>query len=521
MNALQLIQAAVEPSSGDRPLLDVFLHTLETTHKKPLVFRTRDFVFRLRTCLDHDSKLGHMNNLVVETKYKNDIPVTYEIEFIDHVLSPKPSHVNNPETDEIKVFNKTRRSFAPFTIHAAKSPQDLLAQVFREIVDYYEAKDQGPVIRVAHAATEPPAENHIKTVFERLLRMFPTVTEGEGYKHVTPDIVGWREHNTDLFLSVLADRTAPKATLHLYKTAPGYAVEVSTGPLHSDPVLDITSATSHADMLGQALTFYRNHLKSKHVQAAAEPGSEVTGTERGFRGAAKLVESKTRPEPDGSAAWLRRVNVGARKVDIAVTNNLATIFNTKNLIPVLIEVVYSDVTGVDAWNKLRRTFTFNARTGTVSMGNVAVPGSDDPARMLRSILSTYVKHVNMFAHGAVEPQEHSIGEDFLVLVRKFNHTHTAPVTFRGDTFQIKSKHGYDHDDKDLYLRSISVASAERVYFVNLQGYQSGSIRELVRIHENSNPQPVKPKTFMTSKGPADLLQQILAFVYNAEHSAKA
>lgn len=124
---------------------------------------------------------------------------------------------------------------------------------------------------ITGAATEPQNDNHIKMVFERLLRMFPTAMEGEGYKHVTTDIVGWREHNTDMFLAVLGDRTAPKATLHLYRTAPGYAVEVSTGTHTADPVLDITTATTPADMLKQALVFYRDHLRSRHVQAATEP----------------------------------------------------------------------------------------------------------------------------------------------------------------------------------------------------------------------------------------------------------
>lgn len=453
--------AAAEPTRS-WSLGNDFIKLVQTFNKPepaPVKFKGVDFVVT-----SHRSHLRLPEDRTITVAVKSGT-----VDSVDYYVTQQG--YRDPALNEcVNIRHGHRSGPGPIAhnITASNGPSDLLKQ----ILSYAHDNEQRHAEAGVHASAEPPTYNHIKTVFERLLRIFPTSMEGEGYKHVTPDIVGWREHNTDMFLAVLADRKAPKATLHLYSTAPGYAVEVSTGPLHSDPVLDITSATTPADMLKQALAFYRNHLKSnhiksKHVQAAVEPGSEITGTERGFRGAAQLILSKATTE-GSSNPRLRRVAVGSRTVDISVAESTATIFNARNLIPLIIEVVYSDVTAVNTWNQLRRTFTYNSKTGTVNMGKVVVPGSPDPAKMLKSMLSTYVKHVNLFAHGAAEPETDPQESDLVRLytawalpigsgaVKQLQHAgHTFTV------FKPRRARAQAHDD------CVTLRHGDRVFYALL------------------------------------------------------
>lgn len=528
MNALALIRAATEPTRVERPLHVVFTDTLEALHKQPVVFRTKHCVFRVHTRRDYDPGLGHLNDFRIIVNHNTDLPVEYGVEFHD-------STITRTGVDEIQIFNKTRKSFAPIRIPEARNPNDLLARCLRAILNYY--GDTGPdrVSRATHAATEPTRSSPVGDDFVKLVQTFdkpaPAPVKFKGVDFVVTSHNSQFRRPEDRTITV-AVKSGTVDSMDYYVCLQGYhdpALDECINVRHgrrSGPgpiVRRICTSEGPADLLKQILSYVHDN-EQRHaeagVHAAAEPGSEVTGTERGYRDACQLIMKQIDARGE-SASWLKRVAVGSHKVDIAVVESTDTIFNPKNLIPLVVDVVYSDVTSTNTWNQLRRTFTYNTKTNTVNMGNVVVPGSPDPARMLKSMLSTYVKHVNLFAHGAAEPTEHTIGADFIVLARKFERPKPTAVKFKDADFVVTAHSKFGAIDRLPQHRTIIVAAQPGTpdsadYCVNLQGYRDEAIRECVAVHSNTRNTSVLVKRFYTSSGPTNLLQQIMAYVHSEE-----
>lgn len=138
------------------------------------------------------------------------------------------------------------------------------------------------------------------------------------------------------------------------------------------------------------------------VIAATEPGyRSSSATERAYRAAAALIQRKL---DHGSGSWLKNVGIGKHRVDVSVVESLDHVYEPRNLIPLVLEVVYSDISSNSQWNELRRQFGYSTRTHQVYMGIAGggavggrvVPAGGTAQAMLQSIMQTYVDNVREF-----------------------------------------------------------------------------------------------------------------------------
>ena len=122
------------------------------------------------------------------------------------------------------------------------------------------------------------------------------------------------------------------------------------------------------------------------------------------------------------------------------------------------------------------------------------------------------------ALAASEPNQRTIGDDYIKLVRQFMKASPTPVKFGADQFHVTSKGPHGTDPEHEHQHTITIATPDMDYYANLQGYRDSAITEKVVVHARSSPAAGRALIgyVSTSVNAANLLKQILSKVRDLE-----
>lgn len=135
------------------------------------------------------------------------------------------------------------------------------------------------------------------------------------------------------------------------------------------------------------------------------------------------------------------------------------------------------------------------------------------------VLVTRDVDVDAVAHAASEPNQRTIGDDYIKLVRQFMKASPTPVKLGVDQFHVTSKGPHGTDPEHEHQHTLTIATPDMDYYANLQGYRDSAITEKVVVHARSSPAAGKVLIgyVSTSVSAANLLKQILSKVRELEN----
>jgi hypothetical protein len=134
------------------------------------------------------------------------------------------------------------------------------------------------------------------------------------------------------------------------------------------------------------------------------------------------------------------------------------------------------------------------------------------------VLVTRDVDVDGVAHAASEPNQRTIGDDYIKLVRQFMKANPTPVKFGADQFHVTSQAPHGTKPEYEHQHTLTIATPDMDYYANLHGYRDSAITENVVVHASSSPAAgrVLIGRVRTSVNAAHLLKQILSKVRDLE-----